>query len=426
MYKFCNIDLNKFFLLLRKGIYPYEYIDSSERFDENTISPKEAFYSKLNLENITDKDYEHVKKVWEAFEIKNLGEYHDLHVQCDTFLLADVFENLRNKCIEIYEFDPAHFLSAPGLAWQECLKKTKAELELLTDIDMLLVVEKGTRSGICQAVHRYAKANNKFMKNYDKNNESSYIEYLDANNLYRWEMSRKLQVNGFKWVEKLSRFNEIFIKNYNQNSDIGYFLEVDIDYPKKIFNFHKDLPFLRERKKVNKVEKLICGIEDERKHVEHIRILKQALNHGLVLKKLHKVIKFNQEDWLKPYIDMNTKLREEAKNDFEKDFFKLMNNSVFGKTMENVRKYQDIKLPTANEKRNKLVSEPNYHTTKRFSDFLAIEMKKTKVKMNKPIYLGMSILDISKTFVYKFWYDYIEPKYGDRKKRILMGLLFIL
>ena len=220
LYKCCNGDLNKFFQLLRKGIYPYEYIDSWERFDENTIPPKKTIYNELNSENITNKDYEHVKKVWEAFEIKNFGEYHDLCVQCHTVLFADVFENYRNKCIEIYELDPAHFLSGPGLAWQACLKKTKVELELLTDIDMLLMVEKGTRGGIWQATHRYAKANNKYMKNYDKNNESSYIEYLDANNLCGWAMSQKLPVNSFKWVEKSSRFNEIFIKNYKENSDM--------------------------------------------------------------------------------------------------------------------------------------------------------------------------------------------------------------
>ena len=136
-------------MLLRKGICPYECIDSWERFEENPIPPKEAFYSELNLEIITDKDYEDLKKVWEALEIKNLGEYHDLYVQCDKFLLSDVFENFRNKCIEIYELDPAHFLSAPGLAWQACFKKTKVELELLADNDMLLMVEKGTRGGIC-------------------------------------------------------------------------------------------------------------------------------------------------------------------------------------------------------------------------------------------------------------------------------------
>ena len=184
LYKFCNGDLNKLFLLLRKGIYPYEYIDSWEGFDENTIPPKEDFCSELNLENITDKDCEHVKKVWKAFEIKSLGEYHDLYVQYDTFLLVDVFENFRNKCIETYELDPAHFLSAPGLAWQACFKKTKVELELLADIDMLLMVEKGTRGGICQAIHRYSKANNKYMKNYDKD-IISYLMYLDANKNYQ-------------------------------------------------------------------------------------------------------------------------------------------------------------------------------------------------------------------------------------------------
>ena len=130
--------------------------------------------------------------------IKDLGEYHDLYVQCDTFLLADVFENFRNMCLNEYGLDPAHFFSAPGLAWQSCLKKTKKELELLTDIDMLLMVEKGTRGAIYQAIHRYAKANNKCIKNYDKNNESSYIEYLDANDLYGWAMSQRLPVNGFK------------------------------------------------------------------------------------------------------------------------------------------------------------------------------------------------------------------------------------
>ena len=219
---------------------------------------------------------------------------------------ADVFENFRGKCIEIYELDPAHFLSATGLAWQACLKKTKLKLELLTDIDMLLIVEKGIRGEICQAMHRHAKVNNKFMKNYDKDITSSYLTYLNANNLYGWAMSQKLPVNGFKWIERLSRFNERFIKNYNENGDKGYFLEGDIDFPKELFNLHTDLPFLPERKKVNKCEKLICSIEDKEKYVVQIRTLKQALNHGLILKNAHRVIKFNQRAWLKPYFGMNT------------------------------------------------------------------------------------------------------------------------
>ena len=260
------------------------------------------------------------------------------------------------------------------------------------------------------------------MNNYDKSIESSYLMYLDANNLYGWAMSKKLPVNGFKWENDLSRFNEKFIKNYNENSDVGYFLEVDAQYPKQLWSYHKDLPFLSERKKLGKVEKLVCSIEDEEQYVILIRALKQALNHGLVLKNVQRVIKFNQEACLKSYIDMNTKLRAEAKNEFEKDFFKLMNNYVFGKTMKNVRKHRDIKLITTEEKRNELVSKPNYHRTKHFSEnLLAIEMKKTKVKMNKPVYLGMSILDISKTLMYEFWYEYIKPKYKEKTKLCYMG-----
>ena len=192
--QFCNGESNKFVLLLKKSVYPYEDMDTSE----TTIPPKDAFYSKLNLENITDKDDTHTQKVWEAFEIKYCGEYHDLHVQGDTLLLADVFENIRDKCIDIYELDPAYFSSAPGLAWQACLKKTEVKLELITDCDILMIVENGIRSEICQATHRYAKANNKYMNNYDKNIESSYIEYLDANNFYGRAMSQKLLLYGFK------------------------------------------------------------------------------------------------------------------------------------------------------------------------------------------------------------------------------------
>ena len=231
--QFCNGDLNKFVLLLKTGVYPYEYMDSQETFNETSLSDKQHFYSKLNLEDITDKDYAHTQKVWEVFEIKTLCEYHDFYVQCDTLLLEDVFENFRDKCTEIYELDPAHFLSAPGLAWQAYIKKTKIKLELLTDIDMLLMVEKGIRSGICQAIHRYAKANNKYMNNHDKSIISSFLMYLDANSLCGWAMIQKCPVDGFKWVEDLSQFDGSFIKNYDENSNKGYFLEVDVKYPKK-------------------------------------------------------------------------------------------------------------------------------------------------------------------------------------------------
>ena len=421
IYQFCNGDLNKFILLLRKGVYPYEYVDNWERFDETSLPDKESFYSSLNMENIDDIDYRHGNNVFKKFKLKNLGEYHDLYVQSDTLLLPDVFENFRNMCIKVYELDPVHFLSSPGLAWQACLKKTNVKLELLTDYDMLLMVEEGIRGGICHSIHRYAKVNNKYMKDYNKNKESSYIQYSDANNLYGWAMSQKLPVNGFKWIKNTSKIDEKLIKNYDEDSDNGYIFEVDVEYPRRLHDLHSDLPFLPKRMKINKCKKLVCNLHDKKKYVVHIRSLKQALNYGLKLKKVHKIIEFNQESWLKPYIDMNTELRKIAKNDFEKDFFKLMNNAVFGKTMENVRKHRDIKLVTTDKKRSKLVSEPNYHTMNYISEDLSIiEMKRTKVKMNKPIYLGLSILEISKILMYEFLYDYMKPKYGNNVKLCYM------
>ena len=228
-------------------------------------------------------------------------------------------------------------------------------------------------------------------------------------------MSKKLPTNGFKWLdtsETSNKINEEFIKNYNENDNKGYILEVDVKYPKRLHKLHSDLPFLSERMEVNKCKKLVCNLFNKKKYVAHINSLKQALNHGLLSLNL-----MNLKEWLKSYIDMNTELRKEAKNDFEKDLFKLMNNSVFGKTMENIRKHRDIKLVTTDKKRSKLVSEPNYHTLNSISEDLSIiEMKKTKLKMNKPIYLGLSILEISKTLMYEFWYDYMKPKYNDKVK----------
>ena len=219
----------------------------------------------------------------------------------------------------------------------------------------------------------------------------------------------------------------------NKHTPSGYsiFTHCSFDESKNKINYyrgddcmkklHSDLPFLSERMKVNKCNKLFCNLFNKKKYVTHINSLKQALDLGLKLEKIHRVIKFNQKEWLKPYIDMNTELKKAAKYDFEKDLFKLMNNSVFGKMMENIRKHRDIKLVTTDKKRSKLVSEPNYHTINLISEDLSIiEMKKTKVKMNKLIYLGLSILEISKTLMYEFWYDYMKPKYNDNIKLCYM------
>ena len=261
--------------MLRKGIYPYEYMDSWEKFNETSLPSKEDFYNKLNMEDVDHIDYRHGNNVFKGFKLKHLGDYHDLYVKSNTLLLADVH-------------DPAHFVSLPGLAWQACLKKTNIELELLTDYDMLLMVERGIRGGICHSIHQYAKANNKYMKNYNNNEESSYIQYLDAKNFYGWVMSKKLPANGFKWLDsdKINEINEDFIKDYDENNDKGYIFEVDVKYPRRLHKLHSDLPFLSERMKVNKCNKLVCNLFNKKEYVMHINSLKQALIHGLKLKKL--------------------------------------------------------------------------------------------------------------------------------------------
>ena len=198
-------------------------------------------------------------------------------------------------------------------------------------------------------------------------------------------------------------------------------MEVNVKYPKRLHKLHSDLPFLPERMEINKCKKLVCNLSNKKKYATHINSLKQTLNHGLKLKKIYTIIEFNQEAWLKPYIDMNNELTKAGKNDFEKDFFKLMNNAVLGKTMEYIRKRRDIKLVTTDKKRSKLVSEPNYQTINLIlEDLSIIEMKKTKVKMNKPIYLGLSILEISKILMYEFWYVFMKSKYNNNVKLCYM------
>ena len=257
--------------MLRKCVYPYEYMNSWERFSEASLPSKEDFYSNLNMENVDDIDYRHGNDVFKIFKLENLGDYHDLCMQSDTLLLADVFENFRDMCVKVYELDPAHFLSLPGLAWIACLKKTNIELELLTDYDMLLMVEEGIRGEICHSTHRYAKANNKYMKNYNNNEESSYIQYLDANNVYGWAMPKKLPANGFRWLDsdEINEINKEFIKNYNENDNKGYIFEVDVRYSKRLHDLHSDLPFLSERVEINKCKKLAYNLFNKKKYVIH-------------------------------------------------------------------------------------------------------------------------------------------------------------
>ena len=226
-------------------------MNDSDIFNKPNLPSVSNFHSKLKLESIDKNDYNHALKVCGIFNIKNLGEYHDFYVESGTAQLADVFENFRNICLKIYQLDPAYFVSTPGLALEAMLKMTKVKIELFTDIDMHLMTENGIKGGLTQVVKKYGIANNKYLPNYNKNIKSSYLQYLDANNLYEYAMTKKLAFNGFKWSNP-NKYTSEFIKNYDEDSDKGYLLEVDIEYPKYLHKLHEDLPFLCERRKKNK------------------------------------------------------------------------------------------------------------------------------------------------------------------------------
>ena len=415
-----NVDL-----LTRKGVYPYDYVSSIEKLSETQLPPKEQFYSKLNDEDISDEDYTHAINVWNTFKCQTIRDYHDLYLKSDVLLLADVFENFRKTCLKHYNLDPAHYYTSPGLAWDACLKETGQQLELLHDYDMLMMFERGIRGGMTHIAKRYSEANNKYMKDYNPYKPSKYIQYLDANNLYGWAMSQSLPTGGFKWMtnltkDKVKNILEKTNSSMNNSFKRGYIFEVDLEYPKELWKSHNDYPLAPEKIKVGGVEKLISHFKPHKKYVLHYRNLRQCLEMGLRLTAVHRGISFYQRPWMESYIRKNTELRKTAANSFEKDFFKLMNNSVFGKTIENIRKRQNILLVDNREKAAKLTCRPNFDRATIFDrNLIAIHLKKTEVYFNKPVYVGQAILDLSKLLMFNFHYNYIQKKYSYKKAKLL-------
>ena len=411
-------------LLTRKGVFPYDYMSSYERLDECKLPSKSDFYSILTDCDITDDDYAHATNVWNTIGCKTLGDYSDLYMKTDIMLLADIFTNFRETSIETYELDPANYLTLPMYSFDCALKYTNVRLELLEDPDMLMFVERGIRGGLCQVVKRHAKANNKYMTNpekqsYNPEEQSSYLAYLDINAQYSWAMTQPLPYGGFEWVDTNVDYMDV-----SDNAEYGYFLEVTLKYPQHLHDAHNDLPFCPEKRAspVGKQEKLMATLYDKQKYIIHHRNLKQALEHGLILEKIHRALRFRQTAWLKPYIELNNNLRTRAVTDFEKNLFKLFNNSVFGKTMQNVRNYSDIKLISKWEGRygaEARIASPYFKSVIILDeDLVSIEMRKKEVYFCKPIYVGAAILDISKLLIYDFHYEYMSKfncnlLYGD-------------
>jgi hypothetical protein len=366
--------------------------------------------------------------------MKTTKDYHDLYLETDVLLLADIFEKFRKTCLKNYKHDPAHYLSAPGLSWDAFLKRSGAEIELVSNMDMFQFFEKGMRGGVSYIAHRYAKANNKYMRTYDKNKQSNYIMYLDANNLYGWAMSQPLPYGDFEWVENPEEVNH---KDYLADSERGMVLEVDLEYPKKLHRMHNGYPLAPESKEITKdmlsdyareiadkynisvggVRKLVSTLGPRKKYVLHARNLELYLAYGMKLTKMHRAVTFKQSKWLADYIDYNTKMRTVSKNTFEKNFFKLMNNSIYGKTMENVRKRVDVKLMTTETDLLKAVASPCFQSQRIMTDDLvAVKRMKEVLTLNKPCYVGMCVLELSKVLMYDFHYGLMKDEHGHQCK----------
>ena len=417
-----------------KGVFPYDYFDSFDKLDLNKFPDKKEFYSLLYQKDISDNEYKHGKKIFDKY-CDTFKDYLLLYQKLDVLILSDVFENFRELCLKHYEIDPAYCYSAPGLSWNAGLKFTGIELELLTDKDMLDMFKDGIRGGFSGVLgKRFVEANNKYIKEGEIKNPN-YLWYTDANNLYGCGMSEKLPYKNFKW-EEISESNNIDDYLNKCNDDIGMVFKVDLEYDDETkFKLRKFPPMPLSRKieeeelsdysrdflkdnniKLGNVEKLILDLYDKKEYIVHYDILKYYISLGIKVTKIHSIISFNHKAWLKPYIDFNTEMRTKTDNDFEKDFWKLMNNSFYGKTMENISNRCMVELTNKPEDLRRLASRDNLKDIIDFNDnFKAVLLNYKSMYFNKPIYLGMCVLDYSKLVMYKFYYDTIEKYFPNNE-----------
>ena len=433
---FSDISEEDFKLLLRKGVYPYEFMDSIEKLENSHLPSKENFFNSLKQAEITDSDYEHAQKIWTVFNCTNMRDYMNLYLKTDVLILCDIFENFRLFSLEHYSLDPSHFVSAPQLSWEAMLRFTGCTLELISDPTMFEMMDRGLRGGVSMIVHRYAKANNPEMgQNYNSKEPLSYIVYLDANNLYGYAMSQPLPTGGFRWLQQ-EEWNLLDWKSLEPTSTKGYILEVDLEYPNELHENHNDYPLAPDKRQMQfetlneyqirimthyeipksslKMKKLIPHLGPRKHYIIHYRNLRFYLEEGMKLTKIHNVLEFDQSTWLAPYILKNQQLRAIAKSDFEKNQPKLFNNSIYGKTCENQKKRTDIRLANNQALCKKLIDKPHMIGFRIFSQNLAaIDLRKIYAKIDKPFYVGFSVLELSKLHMYNFHYRYIKRKFGD-------------
>lgn len=400
-----------FDLIKRKGVYCYDYVTSEDKFLETSLPPKEAFKNKLNDTFISEDDYAHACRVWDILQCQTFGDFHDFYLTLDTCLLTDIINSFRAICYEHYKLDMCHFWTAPSLTWQAMLKHTGIVIELMVDYDMVLMVEASIRGGLVQSSLRYCKANNQFLEcptDYNANDLTSYLLYLDCNNLYGFSLSLPLPTGNFKWEDHPEKVDW---SNLPADSPFGYILECDVDVPASVHDKLNDLPPLPEKTVPpnGTVQKLMATLNKKERYIAHYRTFQQAQKLGLRITKVHRVLKFSQSPWMKRYIDFNSNLRSKSSNDFSKSFFKLMNNAVYGKSLQNNRLHFDVRVVTTKEGFEK------YSRQARFIDrtiikegeedgIILVFLRKEVVYLDKPIYIGSVTLDLSKEHMYHFWY----------------------
>ena len=403
------------------GAYPYAYMDKMERFDEVLLPPQSEFFNRLNDSQLSDADYTHAKNVWEAFSCTTMRDFHNLYLLSDIYLLADVFEKFRRDSKECYGLEPVHYYSLPGLSWDAMLKHSGIELELITDIDQYLMVEKGIRGGISMISKRYAEANDPRMGDkFNPNKPITSLLYLDANSLYPHAMCQPLPVDEFEWEH-----SEIDVTQVADDAEYGYILEVDLHCPPEKHNTLNGYPLAPEKTRVQRemlspfqqqhfpaakgTEKLVPHLADRIEYVVHYRALKRYIQLGMVVTKIHRVLRFRQLPFLQSFMDLNISKRREAAiigDNARVKTTKLAMNAIFGKTMENVRRHVNIELLTSPKIAAKRIAKPNFKTSKRFHDgLLGVELTRSNVELNKPIQIGLAILDISKEHMYDAYYN---------------------
>ncbi|CAG9794210.1 unnamed protein product [Diatraea saccharalis] len=416
--KICNDDKTKKILIRNGGLpFPKNYIKSPNNLKETSFLKRCDYNSSIENKKV-DKEYENAILIWKTFNCRNIDDYLVLRLKANILFLADVIEYLRNLCISNYELDPAHYYSIAGFSWNAMLKSTNINLELITDLEMLLFIKKAIRGGYMQCSKRHVVANNKYLQNYDKSKQDVYIMFYDANNLYGHAMCLYLPYGGFKWQPIHPNFDY----KVPEDSDIGYILEVDLSYPKELHDLHSDFPLCPKKKTVDGADNklLVADFKEKKRYVIHHTFLALCERLGLKIDKIHRVLQFNQKPWLQRYIKNNIEKRKCAATDSEKKFFKLLNNSIYGKTMQNVENQGDILLlhhwDDTDSQKGALhfINRADYQRLSICSEnTVAITLRHTNLTFKYPIYIGFCILDLAKTIMYNFHYGIMKNKLKD-------------